>query len=319
MRQKLIPLLILAMFCLNTGFSQTDMDGLMMQKKFFCIGPTAGYSSWTKYWEGTFKRDNANLGKVSTTNYMLMGNYGIKDNLNFLFGVPYLKTKASQGTMAAQKGIQDLSLTVKWAPYKHKLWKGELNSILMGGYSTPLTKYNPDFLPLSIGLHTSNITFRLMEDYRVGNWTATFSGAYIWRSNVKLDRNTYYTTELHYTNEVKMPDAANLNFRLGYRSSTWIAEVTLDKWTTLGGFDIPKNGSPFVSNEMNATKLGVNVKYETPVNGLSIVANGNTTLAGRNVGQSSGFNAGVFYIIDVSRKAKKTAHADKEKAMKHKK
>jgi hypothetical protein len=319
MRQKTLPLLILAILCLQTGFSQTDIDGIMMQKKFFCIGPTAGYSSWTKYWEGTFKRDNANLGRVSTTNYMLMGNYGITNRLNFLFGVPYIKTKASQGTNAGQKGIQDLSLTVKWAAFKHKLWRGELNSILLGDYTTPLSKYNPDFLPLSIGLHSKNFTFRLMEDYQVGNWTATASAAYVARSNVKLDRYTYYTTEMHYSNEVKMPDAADLNFRLGYRSMTWIAEVTLDRWTTLGGFDIPKNGAPFVSNEMNATKLGLNVKYETPVDGLSIVANGNTTLAGRNVGQSSGFNAGIFYIIDVSGIGKKNKHSKKQKDTKTKK
>ena len=318
MKIRILLFLFLSVLAFQKSFSQTEMDGLMMQKKFFCIGPTAGYSSWTKYWEGSFKRDNANLGRVSTTNYMLMGNYGITDKLNFLFAVPYIRTKASRGNMAGQKGIQDLSLFVKWAPFKHKLWKGDLTTILIGGYSTPLSNYTADFLPLSIGLHSKNVTLRVMGDYQVGHWTATASYSYIFRSNVKIDRYTYYTTEMHYSNEVKMPDAANYNFRLGYRSDTWIAELVLDKWATLGGFDIPKNGAPFVSNEMNATKLGVNVKYETPVDGLSIVANGNTTLAGRNVGQSTGFNAGVFYIIDISSK-KKDKHAGKEKDMKPKK
>ena len=306
MRQKTLLLLILYVFVFQKNFSQTDIDGLMMQKNFFCIGPTAAYSSWTKYWEGTFKRDNANLSRVSTTNFTFMGNYGITNRLNVLFGIPYVKTKASQGNLAGQKGFQDFSLIVKWAAHTQKLWKGELNTILIGGYSTPLSNYNEDFLPLSIGLHTNNFTFRLMGDYQVGNWTATASGSYIRRGNVKLDRYTYYTTEMHYSNEVEMPDAANYNFRLGYRSETWIAELVLDKWKTLGGFDIPKNGMPFVSNEMNATKLGINVKYETNfVNGLSLVANANTTLAGRNVGQSSGFNAGVFYIFDLGKKKKK--------------
>ena len=218
MKIKNLLLLFFSVLIIKKSFSQTDIDGLMMQKKFFCIGPTAGYSSWTKYWEGTFKRDNANLGRVSTTNYMLMGNYGITDKINFLFAAPYIKTKASQGNMAGQKGVQDLSLVVKWAPLKYKLWKGELSTILIGGYSLPLSNYTADFLPLSIGLHTKNITFRLMEDYQVGNWTATVSGSYIRRSNVKIDRYTYYTTEMHYSNEVKMPDAANYNFRIVYPS-----------------------------------------------------------------------------------------------------
>ena len=312
MRQKTLLFLLLSVFLLKKTFSQTDFDGLMMQKNFFCIGPTAGYSSWTKYWEGTFKRENANLGRVSTTNFTFMGNYGITNKLNVLFGVPYVKTKASQGNLDGQKGFQDFSLIVKWVPHTQKLWKGELNTILIGGYSTPLSNYTADFLPLSIGLQSKNFTFRLLGDYQVGNWTATASGAYIRRSNVTIDRYTYYTTEFHYSNEVEMPDAANYNFRLGYRSETWIAELVLDKWKTLGGFDIPKNGAPFVSNEMNATKLGINVKYETNfVNGLAFIVNGNTTLAGRNVGQSSGFNAGAFYIFDLSKKKKKEKDSKK--------
>ena len=36
--------------------AQTDIDGLMMEKRFFCVGPTAGYSSWKNYWEGTLKK-----------------------------------------------------------------------------------------------------------------------------------------------------------------------------------------------------------------------------------------------------------------------
>jgi hypothetical protein len=218
--------------------------------------------------------------------------------------LPYVKTKASAGNLAGQKGLQDLSLLVKWVAYEKHIAKGDLQAILMGGYSTPVSNYTADFLPMSIGLHSKNATMRAMVDYQRNHWFATASYAYIARSNVTIDRYTYYTTEMHYTNEVKMPDAAQWNFRAGYRSETLIAEAVFNKWTTLGGFDIPRNGMPFVSNKMNATSIGLNLKYETPVNGLSIIANGSTTVAGRNVGQSTGFNAGVFYIFDFSKKKK---------------
>ena len=207
--------------------------------------------------------------------------------------------------MAGQKGLQDLSLFVKWAAYQKHIAHGDLQAILVGGYSTPVTDYTADFLPLSIGLHSKNATFRLMADYERNHWFATASYTYIARSNVIIDRYTYYTTEFHYTNEVKMPNASQINLRAGYRSEVVIAEAVFNKWTTLGGFDIPRNGMPFVSNRMNATSIGLNVKYETPVDGLSIVANGSTTIAGRNVGQATGFNAGVFYILDFSKKIEK--------------
>jgi len=310
MNRKLLLFLFICTSVSQRSFSQTDIDGLMMQKKFFCVGPTAGYSSWKNYWEGTLKRENLNMGRVSTSNVMLMGNYGISTKLNVLFGLPYIKTKTSTGNMAGQKGLQDLSLFVKWEAYQKHIAHGDLKAIMIGGYSTPVSNYTADFLPLSIGLHSRNVNMRLMADYQHDHWFATASYTYIARSNVTIDRNTYYTTEMHYTNEVKMPDASQLNFRAGYRSETLIAEAVFNKWTTLGGFDIPRNGMPFVSNKMNASSVGLNVKYETPVDGLSVVANGSTTVAGRNVGQSTGFNAGVFYIFDLGKKKKKEKKAD---------
>lgn len=283
--------------------AQTDIDGLMMEKNFFCVGATAGKSSWKNYWEGTLKRDNLNLGTVSNSYAMLMGVYGITDKLNVLFGLPYIKTKASAGNMAGQKGLQDLSLFVKWQAYDKHLGKGHLKAMATAGYSLPTSNYSPDLLPLSIGMRSKNLTMRLIADYERGNWFATASASYVYRSNVTLNRNTYYTTEMHYSNKVEMPNAAQWNIRAGYRSSTWIIEAIADRWNTLGGFDITRNNMPFVSNNMEATSVGLHVKYDTDfVNGLSFVADASTVIAGRNMGQSTGFSGGIFYIFDFSKK-----------------
>jgi hypothetical protein len=305
MKKTFLILIITISLIAEKAMAQTDIDGLLMQKNFFCIGPTYTHSSWKNYWEGTFKRENLNLGTVSTGTAMIMGNYGITDKLNILFGLPYVKTKASAGQLAGQKGLQDLSLFIKWVAKEKQLGKGSLKGIIIGGISTPTSNYTPDLLPLSIGLKSKTAMIRLMADYERGNWFATLSGTYNFRNNVNLDRNTYYTTELHYTNEVKMPDASYFNFRAGYRSSTWIIEAIADKWTTLGGFDISKNNMPFLSNRMNATRIGLHIKYDTDfVNGLSFVADAGTTVAGRNIGQSSSFGGGIFYILDFSKKEK---------------
>ena len=306
MKKTIISLLIFSFIVSSkVARSQTEIDGLMMEKNAFCIGPMFGYSSWTDYWEGTLKRNNENLGKVSTTIYSIMGNYGITNKLNVLFGVPYIKTKASAGQLKGMEGIQDLSLWLKWKPFSEKIGQGRLSLFLIGGYSLPVSDYVADFLPMSIGLRSKNLSARAMADYQRGPWFGTLSGTYTRRSNIEIDRTSYYTTEMHYTNEVKMPDAAGFNVRAGYRNRGLIAEAILDNWTTLGGFDITRNNMPFPSNKMNATRVGFNFKYDMPFHPqLSLTGNVMTTIAGRNVGQATGFNAGIFYVVDFSRKQK---------------
>ncbi|MGC4102193.1 hypothetical protein [Ferruginibacter sp.] len=305
--------LLLLIFCLqvSSGFAQTDLDAIMMGKKQLCIGPAFTYSSWKNYWEGTLKRDNQNLGTVSTKMYSVMGAYGITPKLNVLFGAPYVKTKASAGTLHSMKGLQDLNLFVKWMPVEQELGKGTFSVYTIGGVSFPLTNYVADYLPLSIGLHSKTALVRLMLDYQVGNLFVTGSGTYVARDNIKIDRTSYYTTEMHLTNEVEMPDGASYNFRAGYRSEKLIAEAVLNGWRTLGGFDITRNNMPFPSNKMNATTIGVNCKYVvTADHKLSLVGGANATIAGRNMGQATTVYGSVFYILDFNhakKAAKKTA------------
>lgn len=304
--RKQVKLFIICCYVLSVpaAKAQTDMDAIMMGKGQLCIGPMYSHSSWKNYWEGTLKRENLNIGKVSTQAFSLMGAYGVSDKLNILFGAPYIKTKASAGTLHGMSGVQDLNLFVKWMPIEKNIGPGTFSLYTIGGLSVPLTNYVADFLPLSIGLRSKTASARLMLDYEWNNIFATVSGTYVARDNIKIDRTSYYTDHLILSDEVEMPDASNFNFRTGYRSSKLIAEAVVNKWTTLGGFDITRNNMPFPSNRMNATTAGINVKYVvTNDHALSIVAGGNTTIAGRNVGQSTTYYGSIFYIIEFGKKS----------------
>ena len=311
--RNFIVLLIIIIFPLLSK-AQTDMDAIMMEKNQLCLGPAFSHSSWKNYWEGNLKRDNQNLGTVTTQSFSIMGSYGISGKLNLLFNVPYIKTKASAGTLHSMQGFQDLSLFVKYMPVETKLGKGTFSVYAIGGVSTPLSNYVADYLPLSIGLRSKTASARLMIDYQVGNIFATSSATYLFRDNISIDRNAYYTTEMHLTNKVGMPDATNFNFRAGYRSSKLIAEAILNKFTTLGGFDISRNNLPFPSNRMNATTVGANFKIELSKNNdLAFEGGGNTTIAGRNVGQATLFYGSIFYIIDFTRTKKSNTKLNETK------
>lgn len=303
----LCAMLCAMLFSVQSVLAQTDMDADMMNKNLFCTGLMYSHSSWDHYWEGTLKRNNQNLGTVSTQMVGWMGNYGVSKKLNILFNLPYAFTRASAGTLHGMKGFQDLSLFVKYKPLNISIGKGKLALLAIGGISIPTTDYVIDFLPLSIGLGSKQVIGRLMGDYQLGNFFVTASGTYTYRSNVFLDRDNYYTTEQHLTNEVEMPDAISVNLRTGYRSKRFTAEVVMNKMTTQGGFDITRNNMPFPSNRMNTTSAGLNFRYiPKPVKELTITAGADYVLDGRNVGQSKTFFGGIFYILNFSRKTTTT-------------
>lgn len=296
-----------ALFAILRVSAQTDVDGIMMSKKNFCTGFMYTYSSWEDYWEGTLKRNNLNFGTVSTQMVGWMGAYGVTDKLNVMASLPWVKTKASAGTLHGVDGIQDLSVSLKYKAWQKNIFNGKMAVFGVAGFSTPLTNYLADYQPLAIGFRSNNLTLRAIADFEVNHFFFTGAAAYILRSNIEIDRDQYYTTELHNTNKVEMPDVANFHVRLGYRGNTIGAEAVLMNWTTLGGFDITRNNMPFPSNRMNATSGGVNIKCNPrALPGLSIMAGSSYVLAGRNVGQSLAFSGALMYVFDFSPKAKTT-------------
>jgi len=282
--------------------AQTETDALMIPKNYFCAAGIYTHNSWDHYWEGTFKRENLNLGTISSNVYAVGGNYGLSNRVNVLFMIPYIKTNASAGTLRGQSGVQDISLAVKWLAVKQEVGRGLLSLHAIVSGVIPVGNYQADFLPLSLGMQTKSIALRGLVNYQVGRFFVAGAGQYVRKDNITIDRDSYYTTEMHYTNQVAMPNATNFLFSTGYRSLKFNAEATLTKVNTIGGFDITKNNMPFPSNNMDATLAGGVFKYMfQSIAGLELTAGGNYVLKGRNVGQNLSVFGGVYYVFSVKK------------------
>jgi hypothetical protein len=283
--------------------AQTDADALMIPKNVFCAGVMYAHSSWTDYWEGTLKRNNQNIGTLSGNDYTAMGNYGITNKLDVLFSVPYVTTNASAGTLKGQSGVQDLTVTLKWLPYQTEIGSGIFSIHLMAEGSIPVSNYEPNFLPVSIGLHSESVSAKVLANYQIGRFFVAGSGQFVQRGDVTIDQNAYYTTELIYSNKVYMPNQNSFLASAGYRSLKFNAEAIVSKTTTLGGFDIRRNDMPFPSNTMNMTTAGALFKYSFEgAAGLELTGGGNYVLKGRNVGQTTTLWGGVLYVFDFNKR-----------------
>ncbi|TWR31400.1 hypothetical protein FPZ43_02680 [Mucilaginibacter pallidiroseus] len=286
----------------NQVKAQTETDALMIPKNYFCAAGIYTHNSWDHYWEGTLKRENLNLGTISSNVYALGGNYGLSNRVNVLFMVPYIKTNASAGTLRGQRGVQDLMLAVKWLAAKEEIGTGLLSfhAILSG--NIPLGKYEADYLPLSLGLQTKSIAIRGLLNYQLGRFFVAGAGQYVRKDNITIDRDNYYTTEMHYTNKVAMPNATNFLLSAGYRSLKFNAEGVVSKINTIGGFDITRNNMPFPSANMDATMVGGVFKYMfQSIRGLEFTAGGNYVVSGRNVGQNKSIFGGVYYVFPIKK------------------
>ena len=280
--------------------AQMENDGIMIPQNYLCPGLMYSHSSWTNYWEGTFKRNNGNLGTVSSNEYNFMVTYGLAKNLIATAGLPYIKTNASAGTLEGQKGLQDISLNIKWKALQIINGKSKFSFFASVTGSAPISNYSADYEPLALGSHSRNFTARAVVDYVFGKYFFTGSGAYTDRSDITIDRNSYFTTVLINSNQVMLPNMSNYNFRTGYRSKYFIAEAIADISTSLGGFDITKNNMPFPSNRMNMTSVGANFRYRfKSFYNLELTASDQYVTSGRNMGQSNMIMGGVSYIFSL--------------------
>jgi hypothetical protein len=294
-------LLLLVTAAASSLSAQAIDDGLMMPKKTLNVGIMYAHDSWNRYWEGELKRSNENIGTLTAQSISIVGHYGVTDRLSLVAMLPYVWTRASQGTLHGLRGVQDLTFAAKYRLLSTAFTeRGRLNAVVGAAVGIPASDYTPDFLPLSIGLGSRHTSGRLSLRFDSEDaWFIDGSAAHTWRKNVKLDRVAYYTDgQLYLTNQVAMPDVFDWKMSAGFHRKRVTVPVSIWQQRTLGGGDIRRQDMPFVSNRMDFTKAGVSVMYGLTVpTDLALHLGVARTLNGRNVGQATTITAGAFHTF----------------------
>jgi hypothetical protein len=281
--------------------AQTVDDGIMIEGKTLFTGYLFTYDRWDEYWEGALKRDNGNIGTLTTETSSWYVNYGVTDRLNVIGSLPWVKTHASMGVLRGMQGLQDFSVAAKYQLFSASSPIGVIRTFAVGAAGLPMTDYTPDFYPLSIGSNSRRVAARFTVNVQTKpGWYVNVSPAYTWRFNVTLDRPYYFTDgQLFLTSDVDMPNVFDYVLSGGYLRRGLMATALLAQQRTLGGDDIRRQDMPFVSNRMNFDKVGGMVLWALPkkLRHLSVQGTYFYTVRGRNVGQASTFTGGVLYTL----------------------
>ena len=295
-----LPFLFVALAA-ATLEAQTIDDGSLLPRRALGTGFLYAHESWSQYWEGSLKRENGNIGTISTQSVTWVAGYGVTDRLSIMAMLPYVWTHASQGPLHGLRGLQDLTLAAKYqllaTPFTER---GTLRVMVVGAAGIPAGNYTPDFLPLSIGLASQRFSGRFTLSFQAHQgWFLNGSTAYTWRTKVKLDRPAYYTNDqLYLSDEVAMPDVVDYTVSAGYQHGRLSIPISLSQQRTLGGGDIRRQDMSFVSNRMNFVKLDGLVMYTVPAPvELGIRIGMSRIVCGRNVGQATTLTGGAFYTF----------------------
>lgn len=281
--------------------AQAVDDGVLMAGKTLSMGVMYGHESWDEYWEGELKRSNDNVGTVTTQSVSLVGHYGVTSRLTLVGMLPYVWTRASEGTLHGLRGVQDLTVAAKYEALRTPFTgHGTLSAIFVGAAGVPASDYTPDFQPMSIGLGSRRASTRLTLRFQShGDWFLDGTAARTWRNQVKLDRVAYYTDgQLYLTDRVAMPGLFDWKVSTGLRKGRFYIPVSLVQQRTLGGGDIRRQDMPFVSNRMDFTKAEAMVMYGLSVpTDLALQLGLSKTLNGRNVGDATMITLGAFHTF----------------------
>lgn len=296
---RFLCLLFTSLGIINLASAQTSLDALMMPKGEICVAVLYEDAKWDRYWEGSFLRNNANVGTFSRKSILPMLVGGITDKVNVIVSLPYVSTSATGGQMAGVDGIQDFGISLKAQLIERNFEKSKLMLFSNLSFSTPASNYLSDYLPFSLGFGARELGIRAIGQYELEKGAyLRASASYLHRGTTEAERNFYYQDGAFYTSIMDVPDAIHAQIALGswFLEKRLRIEASLTSLRCSSGDDIRVYNSPQPTNKVDFDRVeGFAQYYFKDIKGLGVIGYYNHLFSGRNMGQFSGYGLGLTY------------------------
>jgi len=227
--------------------------------------------------------------RVSSLN--LYGNYGLSDKLDLVLSVPFIRSEGkadprvftSSNYTNSRQGFQDVSGLLKYKFFSKELGSSILDLLGVAGVSTPISNYET-----SQGLEYI---------IAIGNRATKYNFAGI--AHVKTASGVFLTGQVGYSlRENPVPNAWVGEAKVGYAGPKTYVEGYAAFQKSDGGTDVLQPGFDGLFTATRVDYLRVGVSFFRPIaKGVGVVLGANTYVAGRNLGESTGFSAGISYNL----------------------
>ncbi|MCK8140772.1 hypothetical protein MW871_02595 [Flavobacterium sp. I-SCBP12n] len=289
-KQLLFILAVTTFGYVNTAHSQSPISGFMQGKG---KGNVSLSFSSEKYDEVYFIPEKVKgvpvFNETKITSTSIYATYGISDQVDVVLVLPYVTAKGNATPEVLtnlnleneRKGFQDVSVFVKYSPFYFDFGSSSLRLIGALGLKTPLGNYKVEegFQSIiAIGNRSTTVSTTGMAMYKMNS--GIFASAQLAGNYASNDVPNSYATEL----------------KVGYAARLFYGDAFIANQKSTGGVDIFGQGFTgfFPITKVNYTKIGLNL-YTPVYKDLGVSVGASTLVAGRNIGNSTGYYGGIVY------------------------
>lgn len=234
------------------------------------------------------------FNKMEVNSINLYATYGLSPRLDFVLNLPYIQAKghASQATLEElgfkneRKGLQDISIYLKYRIRSIALGAHRMDFLAAGGVRTPVSNYE--------------VERGLQSIVAIGNRASTLNGVGVVHFRTRI--GFYLTGQGGYSYRTgQVPDAFVGEARVGYGTRRFQVAAWYAQQVSTGGVHILGEGFDgfFPATDVSYTRAGLNV-YVPTVSGFGVSAGVNKYVSGRNVGKAIVFTGAVVFAFRTS-------------------
>ena len=283
----------------NTGHAQNLVSGFMAGKSHGSVAVSGTTEAYTKVFLAPEKIEGVPVfQEVRVSSLNLYATYGLSDKIDVVVSLPYIQSKgrapgtvitdlsalySTAGYTNARQGLQDVTALFKFKSYTREIGSSILDLLGVVSFSTPVSDYE------------SNTGYGYI--IAIGNRATKYSASGV--AHLKTASGVFATAQVGYSLRTgQVPNALAGEAKLGYAGPKTYLEGSVSFQESNGGTDISEQGFTgyFPATRVNFVRLGVSA-YRPITNGFGLSLGANTYVAGRNIGESTGFSAGVSYNL----------------------
>ena len=240
--------------------------------------------------------------EVRVNSVNLYATYGLSDKIDVVVSLPYIQSRgkgadavieglsrgaltADQGYTNTRQGLQDITGLFKFKSFSREIGSSILDLLGVVSLSTPVSDYQ------------SNAGYGYI--IAIGNRATKYTAAGV--AHLKTSSGVFATGQIGYSLRTgQVPNALVGEAKIGYAGPKTYVEGFASFQESNGGTDISQAGfgttaaAYFPSTRVNFVRIGASA-YRPIANRFGLTLGASTYVAGRNIGKSTGFSAGITY------------------------